>query len=180
MFRDKSLTPTETVRLAALGLLADAPLHYGDLAAEIRYFTGHIAGPALELMGTSLELLRLEGLIAPVAGSGMADNALLRITPAGEGALHLLLRAQLRAPLGDYNRLALLLKLRFLHHLPAPEQQAQMAGIAESIENELTRLEELRRHHAAAPRGFLDWLDQDIAILRGRLERLQAADVAPQ
>ena len=177
MFRDKSLTPTETVRLAALGLLADAPLHYGDLAAEIRYFTGHIAGPVLELMGTSLELLRLEGL---VAGSGMADNALLRITPAGEAALHGLLRAQLRAPLGDYNRLALLLKLRFLHHLPAPEQQAQMAGIAESIETELTRLEELRRHHAAAPRGFLDWLDQDIAILRGRLERLQATFAASQ
>jgi DNA-binding PadR family transcriptional regulator len=168
MFRDNSLIPTEAVRLAALGLLAEAPRRYGDLAAEIRHFTSRIAGPSLDLMGTSLELLRYEGLVTAVDGSGAGDNALLAITPAGSAALEALLKAHLRAPLGDYNRLALLLKLRFLALLPAPEQQAQMTLIAESLESELARLEDLRRHNAA-PGPFRDWLDHDIAALEARL-----------
>src|SRR5665213_3185432 len=168
MFRDNSLIPTEAVRLAALGLLAEAPRHYGDLAAEIRHFTSRIAGPSLDLMGTSLELLRYEGLVAAIGGSGMADNAMLEITPAGAAALQALLKAHLRAPLGDYNRLALLLKLRFLPLLPASEQHEQMTHISQSLESELVRLEDLRRHNAA-PGPFRDWLDQDIAALHARL-----------
>ena len=68
MFRDNSLIPTEAVRLAALGFLAEAPRRYGDLAAEIRHFTGRVVGPSLDLMGTSLELMRFEGLIEAVDG----------------------------------------------------------------------------------------------------------------
>lgn len=176
MFRDNSLIPTEAIRLAALGLLAEAPRRYGDLAAEIRHFTSRVAGPSLDLMGTPLELLRLEGLVAAAAGAGMADNALLEITPAGRAALDALLQARLRAPLGDYNRLVLLLKLRFLHHLPETEQRAQIALIAELLESELARLKDLRRHDgAAAPRPFLDWLDHDIAALEAQLRGLHAA-----
>ena len=37
----------------ALGLLAEAPRAYGDLAGEIRYFTSSIVGPSLDLMGSS-------------------------------------------------------------------------------------------------------------------------------
>ncbi len=170
MFRDHSLIPTEAIRLAALGLLAEGPRQYGDLAAEIRFFTSRLAGPSLELMGTSLEMLRYEGLAAMRDGAGTSDNAVLEITPAGTAALQALLQARLRAPLGDYNRLALLLKLRFLHHLPVSEQQAQMAFIAESLEDELARLKDLRSRHAAtAPGAFLDWLDHDIAALETRL-----------
>ena len=80
MFRDNSLIPTEAVRLAALGLLAEGQRRYGDLAAEIRHFTSCIAGPSLELLGTSLELLRYEGLVAAAADGGLAENALLEIT----------------------------------------------------------------------------------------------------
>jgi len=179
MFRDHSLIPTEAIRLAALGLLAEAPRRYGDLAADVRHFTSCIAGPSLDLMGTPLELLRLEGLVAADEGAGLAENALLRITPAGRGALEALLQARLRAPLGEYNRLVLLLKLRFLHHLPAAEQRAQMALIAESLESELARLRDLRSHNRdAAPRPFLDWLDHDIAALEKRLHGLQAAAAA--
>ena len=168
MFRDNSLIPTEAVRLAALGFLAEGPRRYGDLAAEIRHFTGAIAGPSLELMGTSLELLRYEGLVAASPG-GLAENALLEITPAGREALAQLLKARLRAPLGDYNRLALLLKLRFLHVLDAAEQRAQMPLIAESVESERLRLAELRRSQRTAPAAFRDWLDDDIAALERRL-----------
>ena len=180
MFRDHSLIPTEAIRLAALGLLAEAPRRYGDLAEEIRHFTSRIAGPSLDLMGTPLELLRLEGLVAANPGGDLAENALLEISPAGRAALAALLQARLRAPLGDYNRLVLLLKLRFLHHLANTEQRAQMALIAESLESELARLKDLRSHDsAAAPRPFLDWLDHDIAALEARLEQLgQREDAA--
>ena len=167
MFRDNSLIPTEAVRLAALGFLAEGQRRYGDLAAEIRHFTSAIAGPSLELMGTSLELLRYEGLVAASSDSGMAENAVLDITPAGRAALDALLKARLR--LGDYNRLAVLLKLRFLHILAEAEQRIQMALIAESVDSERLRLEELRRSQGTAPAAFHDWLDHDIATLETRL-----------
>jgi DNA-binding PadR family transcriptional regulator len=172
MFRDNSLIPAEAVRLAALGLLVEAPHRYGDLAAEIRHFTGRLVGPSLDLMGTSLELLRYEGLIEAVDGEGMADNAVLQPTSAGRAALLALLKAQLRSPLADVNRLALFLKLRFLHHLPAGEQTAQRQLIAEAIESERTRLDELRRRPGAPPL-FCDWLARDIALLDERIAWLR-------
>ncbi|HUZ73650.1 MAG TPA: hypothetical protein VMU87_11740 [Stellaceae bacterium] len=175
MFRDNSLIPTEAIRLAALGLLAEAPRRYGDLAAEIRHFTSCVAGPSLDLMGAPLELLRYEGLVAAAEGTSMADNALLEITVEGRVALAALLQARLRAPLGDYNRLALLLKLRFLHHLSMAERRSQIALIGDSIASELARLKDLRRHHGgAAPGAFLAWLDHDIAALESRLALLGA------
>jgi DNA-binding PadR family transcriptional regulator len=173
MFRDNSLIPTEAIRLAALGFLAEGKRRYGDLVAEIRHFTTAIAGPSLELMGTSLELLRYEGLVGAALDAGPAENAVLEITPAGRAALAALLKAQLRAPLGDYNRLAVLLKLRFLGLLPHDERQAQRALIAESLESELVRLNELRRAQSAAPGAFRDWIDQDIAALETRLAAMK-------
>ncbi len=175
MFRDKSLIPSEVIRLAALGLVAEEPRHYGVLAMEIRHFTNCVAGPSLELMGTSLELLRYEGLVAAVDGGGAAENALLKITSAGATALQHLLQAPLRAPLSDLNRLILLLKLRFLHHLPADKLDAQLVEIAASLDQECRRLEDLRSAHAAAPSLFLDWLDHDIAALKARLAGLRAS-----
>jgi DNA-binding PadR family transcriptional regulator len=172
MFRDNSLIPAEAVRLAALGFLAEAPRRYGELAAEIRHFTGRIVGPSLDLMGTSLELMRFEGLIEAVDGEGMADNAVLRLTAAGKTALFSLLRAQLRSPLADMNRLALFLKLRFLHHLSPHDQTAQRALIAEALESERARLDELRRHPGASAL-FFDWLARDIALLDDRIAWLR-------
>ncbi len=172
MFRDKSLIPAEAVRLVALGLLAEAPRRYGDLAMEIRHFTSHIVGPSLDLMGMSLELLRYEGLVEAVEGEGTPDNALLRPTERGRAALRDLLHAQLRTPVNDLNRLALLSKLRFLHHLPAAEQETQLALMAESLESEQARLGELRRHHTA-PGLFRDWLDHDQALMAERIAWLR-------
>ena len=176
MFRDNSLIPTEAVRLAALGLLAEAPRRYGDLALEVSHFTSRLVGPSLDLMGTSLELLRYEGLIEAVDGDGMTDNATLRLTAAGKTALIGLLKARLRGPVNDLNRVALLVKLRFLHHLSAEEQAAQTRLIHEACANELARLEELRRHHVTVPGPFLTWLDQDIAGLKARLAWLAGAE----
>jgi DNA-binding PadR family transcriptional regulator len=172
MFRDNSLIPAEAIRLAALGLLAEAPRRYGDLALAIRHFTSHIVGPSLDLMGTSLELLRYEGLIEAVEGEVPSGDALLRLTEQGTATLRELLQARLRLPANDLNRLALLVKLRFLHHLPAAERQAQLTLIAEALATERARLEELRRHQAA-PGLFADWLDHDIAMIGERIAWLR-------
>jgi DNA-binding PadR family transcriptional regulator len=172
MFKDNSLIPAEAIRLAALGLLAEAPRHYGDLAAEIRHFTSRIVGPSLDLMGTSLELLRYEGLIEAVDGEGMSDNAMLRLTKSGGAALAGLLKAQLRSPAGDMNRLALLMKLRFLHHLPEAERQGQLALMADSLTSERARLDELRQK--AAPGLFRDWLERDLAMVDDRIAWLRS------
>jgi DNA-binding PadR family transcriptional regulator len=172
MFRDNSLIPSEAIRLAALGFLAEGPRGYGELAAAIRHFTSCVAGPSLELMGTSLELLRYEGLASSDA-SAAAENAVLAITEAGRQNLRALLKARLRAPLGDLNRLMVLLKLRFLHVLPADERQEQMTLIAESVESELARLKDLRRTEDGSSDPFVDWLDHDIAALEARLQSLR-------
>ena len=80
MYRDNTLVPSETVRLTALGILAESDKRYAELAAEVRHFTARIAGPSLDLVAAPLELLKVEGLVEAVAGDGMEDNALLHIT----------------------------------------------------------------------------------------------------
>ncbi len=169
MFKDQTLLPVEAVRLAALGFLAEGPRRYGDLATEIRNFIGLAVGPSLDLMGSSIELLRYEGLAT-------ARDELLTLSPAGADALRKLLQAPLRAPTNDAGRLVLLLKLRFLHHLDAVEQTAQRAQIAASLAAEQARLEELRQHHGAAAPALADWLDADIAALEGRIKKFRHAN----
>ena len=83
MFTDNTLTPREAIRLCALGTLATQPMRYSALANAIRHFVSRILGPSLDLMGTSIELLRLEGLVRAIEGTGMEDDARLEITDAG-------------------------------------------------------------------------------------------------
>jgi hypothetical protein len=178
MFRDSFLVPAEALRLAALGMLGEAPRRYGELANEIRLFASRIAGPSLELMGTSVELLRYERLIETETGSAIEDNPLLRLTPGGREMLLALLRAPLKAPGSQFNRLFLALKLRFLHVLPAAEQRKQIGLVAEWYRGEAGRLAELRCHPAANSPLFLTWLDQEAAQIETRLAWLAAAGAA--
>ena len=171
MFRDHSLVPAEAVRLAALGLLAETPRRYADLAAEVRFLTSRIAGPSPELMGTSLELLRVEGLVTPASAT---DDAELVLTAAGRAALAALLSANLRAPSTDLGKLGLALKLRFLHQLPAEERSQQIALVIAACESELARLTDLRSRHGATASLFQDWLDHDIAQIEARITWLKS------
>ena len=173
MFRDRSLIPAEAIRLMALGLLAEQPRAYGDLAAEIRYFTSSVVGPSLDLMGSSIELLRYQGLIEAVDGQGMTDNAVMRIRPEGRAALMELLEARLGQGQGDINRLTLQLKLRFLALLPEAVQEAQRAHIVATIEREVVQLADMLRRHASAPALFRDWIDRDIKALEAHLKALR-------
>jgi DNA-binding PadR family transcriptional regulator len=174
MFTERALLPAQAARLTALGMLAEGPLHYADLAREVSHFTGCILGQSLDLMGTSLELLRYEGLIEAEAGTGMVDNAEMRITPAGRAALVRLLKAPLMAPSVEVNRLVLALKLRFLPILGAGDRGEVRAQIREWYAGEIARYEELRARHGTRSAPFRRWLDRQIDLDRERLGEIAA------
>lgn len=166
MYRDHSLIPAEAVRLAALGELARAPRPYGDLAVAVRHFVQRLVGPSLDLLGPSLELLKIEGLIRSAAESG--EDAPLELTPAGHAALARLLSAPLKVQGSELNRLVVALKLRFLDLL-APEARAdQLDLLAEALTGERARLSDLRRGtDAASP--LAAWLDLELAQIDAKI-----------
>lgn len=174
MFTERALLPAQAARLTALGMLAEGARHYADLAREVAHFTGVILGQSLDLMGTSLELLRYEGLIEAEGGTGMVDNAEMQITAAGRAALVRLLRAPLAAPAVEVNRLVLALKLRFLPILDEAGRGEVLAQIREWYAGEIVRYEELRARHGARSAPFRRWLDREIALARERLQEIAA------
>lgn len=169
MYRDNTLIPTEAIRLAALGALTLRPLHYAELAEDVRHFTQRIVGPSLDLVGTPVELLIVEGLITPVGGKGMEDNACLRLTDDGRDELIRLLTSSLRAPTNDINKLIIALKMRFLHILDEDDRREQVDLLVEMIERDLVRLTDLRATYAGEPGYFMNWLEQDIESTQRRL-----------
>jgi len=176
MYRDNSLMPKEAVRLTVLGtLILGGSARYGDLAAAVRHFTGRVVGPSLDLMGTSLEMLRYEGLIEALDGTGMEDNALLGVTADGRREFETLMRATVRAPSSDdINKLVIALKLRFLHLLDRPARLEQVDALIALYETELARLRDLATHHAEDPGLLTEWLDHDIAQIGTRLDWFHA------
>lgn len=156
MFRDNSLMPKEAIRLTALGLLSRGVLSYAALANEVRHFTTRFWGPTLDVMASSIELMRLEGLIENDAQDG------LRLTDAGRSELTELLGATVRAEASDFSKLAIALKLRFMHLLTVAEQRDQIETLVEMRQSEAARLTDLRASHAEEAGPFLDWLDREI------------------
>ncbi len=171
MYRDNSLMPKEAVRLAVLGtLIQGGPMRYADLAASVRHFLDRIMGPSLDLMGTSLEMLRYEGLIEALDGAGMEDNALLGCAEAGRAEFDTLVRANVRAPSTDgLNKLVVALKLRFAHLLDAESQREQVDQLIALHETELARMADLKRRHAGDAGLLPEWIDHDIAQVEARL-----------
>jgi hypothetical protein len=167
MYRDRSLIPSEAVRLAALGSLALAAKPYGELAAEVRQFAARITGPSLDLVGPPIALLKVEGLIEPADPGDSAESAVLQITPAGRAEFERLMGAALRPPVNDLSKLSLALKLRFLHLLQHEQRRIQAEAMVEMAEQELTRLQDLAR---GASGIFARWLDHEIAQAEARVE----------
>jgi len=171
MFADNTLTPREAVRLCALGTLARHPMRYGELAGSVRHFISRVAGPQIDLMGASIELLRHEGLIEATDGTGQEDDATLTLTPAGQREFHHLLTARIR-PASDLSRLIVALKMRFLSLLDRPARMAQIDLLAEAAEGELARLADLLDsldRDLPDDAALAQWLDREIAELEGRL-----------
>jgi DNA-binding PadR family transcriptional regulator len=175
MYRDNSLMPKEAGRLAVLGtLLAEGPRRYAELAASLRHFTSRIAAPSLDMMGTSLEVLRCEGLIEALDGPEDEGDALLAATDSGTAEFRTLMHASMRPPCSDdVNRLIVTLKLRFLHLLPEEDRRPQAEAMAALYDSELARLEDLHRAHAGG--GLLDeWLDHEAGQARATRDWLLA------
>jgi DNA-binding PadR family transcriptional regulator len=163
MYRDNSLIPSETVRLAALGLLTEGAKSYAELASEVRHLSARLVGPSLDLLGPSIELLKVEELAVPIEGE------LLAITEKGRAELKRLLKASLRGPVGEVNKLIIALKLQFLGVLELEDRLLQVEMLAETFEQELARLNDLRAHLADRRGLLLDWLDHDIAQVGDRI-----------
>ncbi len=175
MYADNTLTPKEAVRLCALGTLAQAGegVRYSALAHAARHFMSRVTGPSLELMGTSLELLKFEGLIAPSEGQGMEDDAIMELTQKGRDELQKLLTARIRADSSDLNKLIITLKFRFLHLLPMEEQCNQVDSLCDAAQAELSRLGDLRDNHCEEVGYLTNWLDHDLDLIEKRLEWLE-------
>ena len=178
MYRDKTLIPTEAIRLASLGSLAMQPMSYADLAREVRAFTSRISGPSLDMMGTSIELLRTESLVAPVEGTQSGPNTLLALTPQGRDELHELMISNVRSPVDGVSKLVFALKLRFLHLLPADDARTQIELMVEISESERARLVDLKARHQGEAGHFASWLDAEIDGLDRRIAWLHAVDIA--
>lgn len=167
MYRDRTLTPKEALRLSALGSLAAGPMSYGDLALSIRHFVSHLLGPTPEIMGHSIELLKYEGLVAGVPDG--RDREVLALTDAGREQLHTLLVANLRPGASELNKLVVALKFRFLHLLSPEDRRHQAELLTASCEQELARLESLKEHYQQDPGYLQGWLHHEIAQLRERI-----------
>lgn len=169
MYRDNSLIPKEAIRMAALGALSAGPRAYADIASEVRQFAARIVGPSLDLLGSSIELLKFEGLIAPVSGEGFEDNADLTLTDAGWLALKDYLTAAVRPGVNDLNKLVVALKLRFLHLLDKDEQREQIDALRGLYAGELSRLSDLLTHEEWQQGHLRAWVEMEIAQVEDRV-----------
>lgn len=176
MYADNTLTPKETTRLCALGLLVEGDMRYSDLASRLRQFITGILGPSLDVLGSSIELLKYERLAEAIDGKGLEDNAVLRITDRGRDEFKLLLTAPVRAQSNDMNKLVVALKFRFLHLLETENQRDQIDLLMDAAEAELARLEDLQIQLSGDACNLAGWLSQEIQSVQDRIKWLDDLD----
>lgn len=169
MYRDNTLIPTEAIRLAALGALIEGERRYADLASEIRDFVAHVAGPSLDLLGTSLEVMGYEGL-ATLEDAEAEDGALLRITEEGHRHFVTLMTSGVRAPINDVSKLVIALKMRFLDHLQQEDRFDQIESMRDMSSTEAIRLRGLKQDSKSE--AFSSWLNFEIEQLERRIDWL--------
>jgi DNA-binding PadR family transcriptional regulator len=174
VYADRTLIPTEVIRLCALGTLTLAPMTYAELARAVRAFTGRLSGPSLDMMGTSIELLRTEGLIEADTPGGQDAEATLRLTPDGETELRALLSANLRNTLDDLSRIVFALKLRFLHLLEPAVAREQIDRLIAISATDKARRADTKARYGHEPGHFGAWLDADIERANERVAWLTA------
>ncbi len=169
MQRDRTLMPAEALRLAALGVLAGhETMAYAALATEVRLFTASYGGSPVDVMSSSIELLRFEGLIEVVEKAEDPGDAKVRLTAEGREELATLLQSPVKTA-GAYAKLLTALKMRFLHLLPEDQRALQFDLIADGLEGELARLLDLRGRLSGEHPDYLAWLDRDIDRVRAEV-----------
>ncbi len=169
MQRDRTLMPAEALRLAALGVLAgNVSMPYAALATEVRLFTASYGGSPVDVMSSSIELLRFEGLIEVVEKAQDPGDAIVALTGKGREELKRLLQAPVKAS-GAYAKLLTALKMCFLHLLTDDGRALQFDLLADALEGELARLIDLRGRLSGEHPDFLAWLDRDIDRVKAEL-----------
>ena len=169
MFSDNTLTPREATRLCALGTLSEGPLGYAELAREIRAFINYIIGPSLEVLASSIELLKYEDLVYATKAVAGHDGEILAITEKGKKEFHLLLTAGLRPSDSDLNKLITALKFRFLNQLSKEEQREQISLLEYTFTEQLSRLSVLHTQYSKGHGSFPIWLNREIKELKDKL-----------
>ena len=169
MYRDNSLIPKEAIRMAALGALINGSRSYIDISTEVRQFSARIVGPSLDLLGTSIELLKLEGLIEVVENPGGDGEELLRLTTSGFQELKEYLRSTIRSGSSDLNKLVVALKLRFIEVLEPSERLDQLVGLQTMYQAERNRLQDLRKHKEWSAGLLPRLLELELAVTDQRL-----------
>lgn len=178
--RDNTLLPTQVTRLCALGTLrGQGDLTYGALAGEVRSVTAHLIGTAPTVTASSIELLRYEGLIHavglddPVQPTG--PDTVLRLTDAGRRAFEELMAGGLTTPLNELNRLAVQLRLAFLHLLEETQRDAVRMALIALYEREIDRVSALYEDLGHRPGPLGAWLKLDLEHAMDRLNWLKRA-----
>ena len=143
---------------------------YNDIANEVRSFISRIVGPSLELMGTSIELLKLERLIETVNDHDEDDASLLQLSPSGLQELKEYLRSNLKSGGSELNKLVIALKLRFIDILDDDEKRDQLLAIRDMYYNEKRRLEDLKNQTTWLTGFLLESLELDLFVVNKRIE----------
>ena len=132
MQRDRALIPVEGLRLAALGILArQGPMAYASLATMVRLFATSYGASPVDVMSSSIELLRFEGLIEIGEREEDQGSAPVALTARGREELERLMIAPIKVA-GAYAKLLVALKMRFFHLLGNEEKKrlAEVLGDA--------------------------------------------------
>jgi DNA-binding PadR family transcriptional regulator len=176
MYSDRTLLPKECLRLCALGTLAlsDKPISYADLANSVRHFMSHIMGPSLDMMGSSLQLLKLEGLVKEDTENGAFSDAQLSLTQSGHDKFIELMQGNLRDTSGELSRLIMALKMRFLHLLDDDIRIEQVEILQDVCELDLERVLALREEHADEAATFTGWLEMEVKRLEQKRDWLSS------
>ena len=138
----------------------------------MRLFVASYGGSPVDVMSSSIELLRFENLIEIRETAEDTGDSVVALTGDGEVELGRLLRAPVGTA-GAYARLHMALKMRFLHLLTDDERALQRELLAEALEGELARLLDLRRRMVGEHPDFLAWLDRDIDRADADLRRFE-------
>ena len=172
MQRDRALIPVEGLRLAALGILSrQGPMAYARLATMVRLFATSYGASPVDVMSSSIELLRFEGLIEIGEHEEDAGSAPVALTARGRVELERLMIAPVKVA-GAYAKLLVALKIRFFHLLGDEEKKLLAEVLGDALRGERARLVNLRRHMEGEDAGFLAWLDRDLARVADELARL--------
>jgi hypothetical protein len=121
-------------------------------------------------MGTSIELLKLEGLIETVNDNDEDDASLLQLSPSGLQELREYLRSNLKSGGSELNKLVIALKLRFIDILDDDEKRDQLLAIRDMYYNEKRRLEDLKNQTTWLTGFLLESLELDLFVVNKRIE----------